>query len=311
MASMCDPRLAQEFARYKDRLGFRGCHIRELEVMKHNDPAVARHLPIVYGTYANAEREAYVIVEELLEDMAVMDDVDTLDGWSPAHIEAAIRAVAEVHAQWYGHEAELREQPWVMDTPDPASREEMQRLWEMLGVHAREEFPEMFTDNDLTRFRTIISHLPQWWQALDTLPKTLIHNDFSPRNIAFRDGPNGPEPCIYDWELATVHAPQYDLAELLVFTCQPDTSTAEIEHYIELHRQTLETLTGQAIDRAQWRRGFSLCLLDLMVCRLSLYTMAHTFRHYGFVERVRATLREMIAREGALTFPWLQTEATA
>src|SRR5690606_13890119 len=94
-----------------------------------------------------------------------------------------------------------------------------------------------------------------------------------------------------------LHLPQYDLAELLVFTLDGDISAAQLEEYVELHRQALEQACEQPIDRAQWREGFTLCLHDLMVGRLSLYVMAHTFRHYKFMERVHRTARRLVDLE--------------
>lgn len=300
MAAMCDARLAQEFNRFKDRLGFRGCHQRELAVMAQADPRIAQYMPKVYGVHADPEREAYVIVEELLEDMALIDRADTLQGWTDGHRREAIKGLAQMHSVWYGRDAELREQPWIQDAPSAASRVQMQRLWEMLGVHAREEFPEWFSDDDLERFRLCIVSMPLWWKLLESLPKTLVHNDFNPRNIGFRTpegAGDGPQLCVYDWELATLHAPQYDLAEFLVFTLEPNTPEADVEALIELHRTELERHTGQSIDQAKWRRGYTVCLFDLLISRMAMYVMAHTFRHYKFMERVHLTFRELVDRE--------------
>ncbi len=297
MAAMCDPRLAQEFNRCKDRLGFKGCHTRELAVMTEDDERMRRNMPKVYGVYENAEREAYVIVEELLEDMALMDAADDLKGWTPAHTKEAIRGMAEIHSRWYGKEDELKQQDWVIDAPNRENRMDMQRLWEMLGVHAREEFPEWFNDTDIENYGAHLSSMPTWWKEIEKLPKTLVHNDFNPRNIAFREGDNGPQLCLYDWELATMHAPQYDLAELLVFSLDGNTSEEEIEALIELHRTELEKYSGQSISKKRWRWGFTLCLFDLLLARLSLYTMAHTFRHYAFMDRVHASFRRLVERE--------------
>jgi len=311
MAAMCDPRLAQEFNRHKNRLGFRGCHTRELAVMTDQDERMRKYMPGVYGVYQNPEREAYVIVEELLEDMALIDVADDLDGWTLDHTRAAIRGIAEVHSRWFGQEEQLGNQEWIIDPPNRDARQEMQRLWEMLGVHAREEFPEWFSDEDIENYRAHINRLPAWWAELEKLPKTMIHNDFNPRNIAFRDTPDGPHMCLYDWELATMHAPQYDLAELLVFSLAPDTDEDTIESLIELHRQELERHSGQTIDAKQWRWGFTLCLFDLLLSRLSMYTMAHTFRHYAFMGRVHATFRTLINREREHLLSFFPEGATA
>jgi hypothetical protein len=46
-------------------------------------------------------------------------------------------------------------------------------------------------------------------------------------------------------------------------------------------------------DAETWREGFSLAARDLLVNRFGLYLMAHTARHYGFLERSLRTLRRL------------------
>jgi NADP-dependent 3-hydroxy-3-methylglutaryl-CoA reductase len=297
MAAMCDPRLAQEFNRYKDQIGFRGCHSRELAVMSQRDPRFTRNAPKVYGVYEEAEREAYVLIEERLTDMLLMDTADDVSEWGDEYIKAAIDGIAEVHSIWYGKEEILYALPWVSDPPSRESRLEKRRLWEMLGVHAREEFPEWFTDTDLERYRARLSNMDAWWSELENMPKTLIHNDFNPRNIAFRKQKDGLRLCAYDWELATVHLPQYDVAELLAFTLADTVTIEEIDRYVDYHRSRLEHYTRKTIDPDQWRRGYTLVLGDFLISRMVLYTMAHTFRHYKFMERISRTFRRMLDLE--------------
>lgn len=299
MAAMCEPRLAQTFNQFRKELGFTGCHVRELAVMSQRDPRYTAHAPIVYGTVQDAAREAYVIVEENLKDLELMDTADDTFEWQREHVEAAIRGIAEVHSIWYGREKELLEQPWMVDYPTALGMEEKTRLWELLGAHAREEFPEWFSGRDLTSFSNVVREIPRWWAEIESMPRTLVHNDFNPRNIAFRRDRAGElKLCAWDWELATLHIPQHDLAELLCFTLFDPVDPADVDHYVELHRLELEKHSGKAIDPVQWRRGYELALMDLLVNRLPMYTMAHTFRHYGFMERVYRTSRELLRLEG-------------
>lgn len=171
------------------------------------------------------------------------------------------------------------------------------RLWEMLGVHASEEFPEWFAPRDMEHFRATIYSMPEWYGEIDSMPKTLIHNDFNPRNICFRKTSSGPQLCVYDWELATINLPQHDLAELLTMTLQPDTTDEEVTRYVEYHRKALETHLGQSLDPEVWRRGYQLSLWDLLANRIPMYVMGHTFRHYKFMERVQATFRRLLEIE--------------
>lgn len=298
MAAMCDPRLAQEFKNFRDKLGFRGCHVRELAVMSQRDPRFVRHAPLVYGTVQDDEREAYVIVQELLTGLELMDTADDTSSWMREHVEAAIRGIAEVHSIWYGREEELLQQSWLMDPPTAAGMAEKRRLWELLGAHAREEFPEWFSEEDMAVHRAIVNDIGNWWADIEKMPRTLVHNDFNPRNIAFRRQGGELVLCAWDWELATLHLPQHDLVELLAFTLHDPLDPADLDHYIELHRAELERHTGRHIDPADWRYGYKLALRDLLVNRMPLYVMAHTFRHYEFMERAYRTFREMLVREG-------------
>jgi len=304
MASMCDARLAHAYNEFKNGIGFKGCHKRELAVMSQTDARFVNNAPTTYLAWQDDSREAYVLVQELMENMELMDSADDTSGWTQEHIQVAIRGIAEVHSIWYGKEAELAEKDWIIDAPTAANMVEKTRLWEMLGAHSAEEFPEWFSDSDLARYRDRLYSMKDWYSEIDEMPKTLIHNDFNPRNIAFRrlPAPEGQEKgaltlCAYDWELATIQLPQHDLAELLVFTLQPDFNAEDIELYIEQHRIELEVLVGEPIDAKQWRRGFTLSLWDLVINRIPMYAMAHTFRHYGFMDRVQSTFRKLLDNE--------------
>jgi hydroxymethylglutaryl-CoA reductase (NADPH) len=235
-----------------------------------------------------------------------MDSADDTSGWTEEYIHVAIRGIAEVHSIWFEREDELAEKDWIIDAPTAANMVEKTRLWEMLAAHSTEEFPEWLSEDDLNRFRDLLYSMKDWYSEIDAMPKTLIHNDFNPRNIAFRRHTPlaGQEKgalslCAYDWELATINIPQHDLAELLVFTLQPDFNPADVEAYIELHRIEFEVLINKPIDAAQWRRGFTLSLWDLVINRFPMYAMAHTFRHYGFMDRIQVTFRNLLDNENA------------
>lgn len=297
MAAMCDPRLAQAYNTFRNNIGFKGCHVRELVVMAQLDARFRRYTPTTYFTVHDPEREAYVIVQEYMHDMELMDSADDTSGWTRAHIEAAITGIAEIHSIWYGSEDELLGQPWLGDVPTAAGMKEKSRLWQMLGVHAMEEFPEWFDRLDHRIFSNAVDSLDSWYAELDAMPKTLTHNDFNPRNIAFRRVAGQLQLCAYDWELATVQVPQHDLAELLTFTLDETADLRQINHYVEFHRQALQRATGTDIDPEQWRRGYQLSLRDLLINRVPLYLMAHTFRHYKFMDRVQRSLRRLLQLE--------------
>jgi aminoglycoside phosphotransferase (APT) family kinase protein len=299
LAAMCGPRLASSHARFRDKTGIAGSHVRELEVYRQTDPRFRRCMPTVYVVHRDDAREAFVLVLERLDGLELMDSADDPRGWTPEHLEAAIRGIADVHAVWYGREEELQAQPWLGFTPGAYTMSEMRELWDDLAVHAAEEFPEWFTQADLTLRRRLIETIPTWWSKLEGMPRTLVHNDFNPRNVAFRREPEGPRLVAYDWELATLHLPQRDLAELLCYVLTPSATIEEVAHWVSRHREHLQRATGREIAKADFDEGFQFALYDVAVTRLAFSIAAHTFRHYGFMERVHRTLHHLIRLVGA------------
>ena len=74
--------------------------------------------------------------------------------------------------------------------------------------------------------------------------------------------------CAYDLELATLGAPQYDLAHFLCFVLDPDASGDEMALHVEQHRAALAGAAGTPIDPGAWEAGFGAALADLLIDRL-------------------------------------------
>jgi hypothetical protein len=132
---------------------------------------------------------------------------------------------------------------------------------------------------------SLAANIEGWWGELEEHPRTLIHNDFNSRNLAFRQ--NGTRTaCAFDWELARIGVPQHDLAELLCFVFPQGAGREELAYWLERHRTLLSGRVGKDIDPGMWRRGFALALNRILVERLPLYAMVHRFRPQGFLPRV-------------------------
>ncbi len=297
LAAMCGARQASSPPRFKDRHGLRNTHVRELAVYEQTDDRFTAHTPLMCGTYREDAREAYIVTMEDLTGLEVSEPAVDSSARRDEYLRAAIEGIAPMHAIWYGREQELRERPWLGHIWTTRDMTETRELWEDLTVHAATEFPEWFLESDLALRQKLIDTIPEWWPILESSPRTLIHNDFNPRNMAFRRGPEGVRLVAYDWELATLGVPQHDLAELLCYTLSTDASREDVDRWVELHRRTLSDATNKEIPAAEWRAGFRSSLLDFALNRFALTLAAHTFRHYSFVERVNSTIRHLIRNE--------------
>ena len=273
---------------------FAGGHVRELGVYAQPDARFRRHVPRVFRTIQDDSREAYVIVMEDLSDAAVIDAVDDTTAWTAPRLEATVRGLAELHATWLGRERELASQPWLGGVPTARRVAQMTSLWTALAEHAAGEHPDLMDRAALARQRALVSTIDEWWPLLERMPRTLVHNDFNPRNLALRVGAGGEhELKAFDWELATLHVPQYDLAELLAHTLTPAASADDVAALVELHRSALAAAAGRPLDPAPWAAGFQLALRDFTLNRLAFLFVASAFRDTPFLERVVMTTRRL------------------
>src|SRR3712207_1786682 len=116
-------------------------------------------------------------------------------------LEAAVRGIARVHAIGYGSGG------WQgLSLPQPVTTAEMTQameLWTTLEHTSRECFTQAAGTHLPAIHRQLLRELEHWWEPLERLPRTLIHNDFNPRNIALRREGQELRLCAYDWELAT------------------------------------------------------------------------------------------------------------
>jgi thioester reductase-like protein len=291
LGALCDERIGIACQRWRDRLGMAGSHRRELAVYQQADDRFRRHSPALLGSIEDEGAGLWALVLERVDDAA-----DLPDAWPPEAVGAAIAGLAALQSIWYRREAELAAQPWIGWIQSASSASEMSDLWTALANHARPFFSR-WSDPSLPSIHlSLIGGIARWWRVLESQPPTLIHNDFNPRNICLRPGEAGPVLCAYDWELATRGAPQRDLAELLCFVLPASADDAQIDHWIERHRTALEAETGVSIDRRRWEEGFAAALYDVLVSRLSFYTLINSIRLQPFLPRVVQTWRRLYER---------------
>jgi hydroxymethylglutaryl-CoA reductase (NADPH) len=270
--------------RYRLQTGFGGCHIRELEIAKLTHPLFRRIAPKFYTTWRDDEAGIYAIVMECLDQLSHMHTVDNIEAWGGEQIHVALRDIAAFHSIYYGKEQELASMSWL-EIQTAERMVGMKDLWEALVDHNSYEYPEIITWHRTELIQQLIAALPEIWSHLEASPRTLVHNDFNLRNIGLRRVDGGDlRLCLYDWELATVHVPQHDVAEFLSFVLPPGSD--ERPAYVEFYRQQLEEFTAQEIDPVRFKAIFDLTCYELILNRFAAYSMAHTFKELSFLGRV-------------------------
>ncbi len=283
LAGVCSPELGRLFGQYRDALGLAGCHERELALHELDAPGLRRHMPACLGIQRNAALGRWALLLEYLPEAESGHACPRADA---AEMATLLNGLAAIHAFGYRREAELAALPWLTAMPEPARMLEMTPLWRELADFAAPWFVAWCGEAIRTVQADCIASLDDWWPRLRAMPASLIHNDFNPRNLVLRQVDGHTRLCAYDWELATLGAPQHDLAELLCFTWHGDLRERDLSALLDAHRDALAAASGQPIDALEWRAGFALALRHLLINRLAMYTLMHRFRPLAYLPEV-------------------------
>jgi hypothetical protein len=282
LAEICGEPLNEVYPKYEKLTGFSNTHMRELEVYKKNISSIQ---PEIFGISVDKENEIFIILMEYLGDVELLNSVMKTEKWTGEYIEVALLQMAQWHASNLNLSAGLDMAFWKEDVPGKAYMEQLQALWESFLQNASTTLPELYTPENKAILDRGIEKIPSYWSELEKMPKTLIHNDFNPRNICFKREAGSLQLCLYDWELATFHVPQYDVVEFLSFVLIPENYENRL-NYVEIYRKELNRLTGKYSDKEEFLKGYAYAALDFGLHRLGMYVMAHTVSPYPFLPRV-------------------------
>ena len=255
-------------------------------------PAFKRVQPELLGLYLDQTHQDYVIIMEYLDDECLSTNIE-LSLWDREAIESAIDAMGEFHAVWYGRADELSQQPWMSSPMTTPRMNALAPLWQALASGTRRYLGDFITQADLDVHLELLEQLPQWWGMIDTMPKTLIHNDLVPKNAGIRRVAGKKSLCLFDWEVPIVHLPQRDLCELLCYVLPQNVSIDEVVTLLERHRRKLEQCSNTTIDPIEWQQGFGLSLNDYFINRLALEVFLEDVEPRN-IAKVYRTLRQFM-----------------
>lgn len=289
VADLSSEGLGALISRYQRQTGLANCHKRELAVYRQTDSRFQAHSPQSFLQVDDDENQQWIIAMQAITDPLFMDTAAISPRWSSENIISCIDGLAKLHSIWLGRKDELKNQKNLCNSLTAVDMEQAKPLWFALARHTG-KFMETTIGNTLQTIRDeLIDSIHGWWEASESLDRTLIHNDFNPRNIAIVNRQGQPALCAFDWELASIGLPQHDLAEFLCFALPPEHDKDEPRRYLELHRKKLAQSSGRSIDRDNWLYGFQLALYDLAVNRIPMYTLIHHIKPQRFLPRVTQT----------------------
>jgi thioester reductase-like protein len=282
--ALCGADLGRAWHAHGRESGLAGAHLREPAL--YADAGLGPHRPRCVATHTDPARGRHWLLLEDLGGLELLDAVERVDAWTEEHLAAALDGLAAIHAAHLGRTAALERAQWIGTPPSPARLARLAPLWRALAEHAAPRFARWTALDPRPAVDALLGCAPAG------TPRTLIHGDFNPRNLAFRRAGGGLTVVAYDWELATLAVPQRDLVELLAFVDPPDP-----ERWVEHHRVALERAAGARLDADTWRADTHRARLAFFVTRLAAYSVVDRVRPQAHLARtVRGLARQLGGR---------------
>ncbi|STX52439.1 3-hydroxy-3-methylglutaryl coenzyme A reductase-like protein [Legionella busanensis] len=253
---------------YLSQLEFRDVNNKEVAVykMQKEHAPFNTFLPTCYGYYLNEDEGACILILQYLSDEYLSFDPFDVEKWDRLAIDYYIKALAQLHAVWFGKTKDLITQaPSFKNILNAHKMQEFMPYWAALAKAVEKAKLPFLNETDYIFHQQLISNLNTWWQ-FDTMQKTLVQNDCVPKNVGLNL--TKQEVYIYDWEIATAHVPQRDLVEFLAYVLPSSFDEALLTHYIECHRHHLIKYSQQDIDKSTWRLGFLYTVYDYLIQRV-------------------------------------------
>ena len=207
----------------------------EAEVRFYNElaPAVAAGLPRIYRADVEAGTANFVIVMEDLSDLVL---VEQSIGMSPQQAEAAVRAIAGVHAVWWGS-AKQADLEWIPSMVSERITFLDQLLLEILPVF-KDGFAELLPPGGVELYEAVAGNSMKINQRLaGRSPWTVVHQDCRVENMLFGDEQH---VALLDWQGIGRGPGAYDLAYLLGGSLDVELRRAHEEALVRSYHQRLQ-----------------------------------------------------------------------
>ena len=276
IAGFADSDIRRKFLKTIRDNEFTKCHIREIEAYRMVSKEFSRYMPTLHGTYINTQKEAYLLLLENLNHSQVelMNTEASPELWITSTRELIYEAISKVHTNFLESE-EVKDSSLNLGKINVDSD-----LTKSIILYIRAQ--RYISAETEEKLEAILSDFKNWSKIINEGPKTLIHNDFNPRNICFKKG----RPCFYDWELSRFNSPYRDLVEFMSFT----TPTDEIESDIE----TFFAKDSIELTRQEKLENMLACANEYLLNRVLFYYVGHSVSEYAFMPNIFNKTLEII-----------------
>lgn len=292
------PMETQKLASLLNQQAFKHSDVREIELYKLqiNDSLLTTFMPQILGYCIDLDNQLIVLIQECITEAKFAQNADDRSSFDNSKPEGWIKQIAKMHAKWHKHLPYIEQHAWSQPITSHKSIDKLLPLWESLWQFNRKNPLADVNLVKLEQHNKLLLESQQFWAQIDNMPKTLIHNDLTMKNLALKN--NNNKLIAYDWELATIHIPQRDGCEFLSYILPKDIDASSFYALMECHRQYFIQESGISIDKPEWNLGYLLALYDYLIDRLALIMAVESFepRRAGLLHAVSWRMIDLCLR---------------
>ena len=277
---------------HKDHHIYKHCHKRELSLAQTKISSLKKVMPHTFGVINDPHNNNYILIQEYLdpENIEMFEAIEQRQSWTEEPINCVIEQASFFHSHFIKYPKDLEDMDYLLYL-DENSVQKTAPIYLTFAQFSKKQ--GWLSEEDVQFHKKAFESLPYEWSSLKDMPQTLTHNDFNPRNLCFKKK-NPLKLVIYDWELASKHIPQRDLAEFFSFTFPLDFKEKDLIFWIEEHRKKIEKQTGRSLSSSLWVKGYRLALLDFILHRLPIYSLAGVYYKLPFLKPSYKVARRML-----------------
>jgi hypothetical protein len=199
----------------------------------------------------------------ILEDMGAGRFGDQVAGLSLADTEVALRALAGLHARWWG-DPRLEKLEWLLPLNHPitkSAQDRYQALWSLFV----DNIGRVLSDDERALGERMSDRFHDVLDRLTVPPFTFLHGDFRADNFVF-DAPGGGPFAVCDWQIVgRGHGGAFDVAYCLGVSVDPEVRGSHLQSLLRTYHDALLSngVSDYDFDAlvADMRLGALVCLL--------------------------------------------------
>ena len=212
------------------------------------------------GIVNESTEEAWMFIEDISQDDPFTYRVSQ-DGVDETKI--AIKSLSNLHSKFWGKTDNLVDKGllgkwWDGRESDFSSLEVAKYAVE----HCLRDHSDILTPHRLSVIHQAMDKFDDLRQGFSVGPQTLIHWDFGGHNLRIRNStPFNTDVVAFDWELASIGWPQWDLVQLLLPEFDADDERT-IDDYLQYYLSCLPTDIQSTLNLETFKEHFDLVVID-------------------------------------------------